>query len=479
MAQNIPALRIPDAPDVVGSYGRGVQVRNLMNVSDQQQAMSPGQQQLQQQQIQAGAQGLQQNKMQLQQQQQDAQDQKTIQEAAAARGGSVLDALPDLSGKISPKAYTALVDHVDKKKKETADLTKVETENQKAASDNMLGLIDEASKLPPDQYQQMLPQIMQRALEINPKLKGQIDPSKSIPQNELSHLGIGLTLESQLAAQSLAKRQENAAKLMEKRQADAADLAERTQTERGRHNKAMENRPVGGSIAPGSDLSDEAKNQAADKYWESGVMPSMGMGAAGAASKREIMNRSSERHPGGSLAANSAEYKANQASLGKLQTNFDQVTAFENTAKRNLSLLEDTAAKIPDLGSRYANIPIRMINDKMIGTENMAAFNVARTVALTEVGKLLSSANASGVLSDSARQEAESLVGKDATFGSIKKAIGVIRKDMQNRHESYQEQIADIKGRLKGGAQGNGQSQQGASGKEVHYKVVGGKLVAQ
>lgn len=227
MPIQVPQLQIPDAPDIAGSYGKGVQIRNLMQAGQQQQAMAPGQQVLQQQQIQAGQQGIQQNEMQLKQQQQDMQDQQTIQQAASAHNGSLIDALPELVGKVSPKAYAGVVDHIDKKKKEIADLTKVEAENQKSASDNMLGLITEASQLPPEQYQQMQPQIIARAIEINPKLKGQIDPSKPIPQNELSHLGIGLTLESQLASQSLQKRAENAARLAEKTQAENAKTADR------------------------------------------------------------------------------------------------------------------------------------------------------------------------------------------------------------------------------------------------------------
>lgn len=198
----------------------------------------------------------------------------------------------------------------------------------------------------------------------------------------------------------------------------------------------------------GGPMSDEAMHQAAEKYYSTGQLPPGGRGAVGMAQNRAIMNLAAQLHPGGNLAANSAEFKANQQSLVKLQSNFDQVTAFENTAGKNLDLFLQTAKPIIDSGSPIINSPVRLASKALTGSENQAAFDAARTTALTEIAKVLNSSNASGVLSDSARHEVEGLIGPNATLKQIYAAANVLKQDMANRHQAYQDQIGDIKHRM-------------------------------
>lgn len=206
-------------------------------------------------------------------------------------------------------------------------------------------------------------------------------------------------------------------------------------------------------------LTPQALDQNATRYAQTGVMPSLGMGAAGAVTRRAIMNRAAELFPSGSIAQNSAEYKANQGSLTGLQKNFDQVTAFENTAGKNLDQFLSVANKVVDSGSPWINKPLRSVAAGALGSDDQVAFNAARQTALTEIAKVLNSSNASGVLSDSARGEVSQLVGPDATLKQIVSAANILKKDMANRHDAYQQQISDIKGRL-GGAQGGGSTSQ-------------------
>ena len=245
------------------------------------------------------------------------------------------------------------------------------------------------------------------------------------------------------------------------------------------------------AVAQKFGMSQEAFDQAAEKYNSTGTLPQVGRGPSGIALQRALMNRSGELHPGATLAANSAEYKANQSSLSKAQTNFDQVNAFENTAGKNLDIFLDQAKKALDTGLPIVNLPARYVAGKL-GSTQQAAFETARTTALTEIAKVLSSANAgSGVVSDSARHEVEGLIKGDATLGQIMSAANILKQDMGNRHDAYAQQIADIKGRIGGGAtapvqhvaggqaQGlkEGQTGKGSDGKP--YIVKGGKWVAQ
>lgn len=235
----------------------------------------------------------------------------------------------------------------------------------------------------------------------------------------------------------------------------------------------MNNSAAAGSGAPGGSAIDwgkaaqrygmtpQAFDQSAEKYFQTGSLPPIGRSPNAIAMNRDLMNRAAELHPGESLAANSAEFKANSESLKKLQINFDQVQAFEGTASKNFDLLQQTAQNIPDLGTRWANIPVRYIDGGMIGTENMAKFKTALNTAQTEAAKVLNSSNATGVLSDSARHELQQIVDGDAPLAAIVGSLSTLKQEFGNRTQSYQQQIADIQTRLKGGA---GASQQPAAG---------------
>lgn len=201
----------------------------------------------------------------------------------------------------------------------------------------------------------------------------------------------------------------------------------------------------------GGDQNQPALDFAAQNYRQTGQMPSGLYRSPGTITA--IIQRAAQldqQQGGAGLAANSAEFKANEASLRKLQTNYDQVQSFEETASKNMDLLQQTAQKIPDLGTRLANIPVRMINDKMIGTANMAAFKTALATAQTEAAKVLNSSNATGVLSDSSRHELQDIIDGNMPLPAMVASLNTLKQDMANRTQAYQMQIGDIQRRIKG-----------------------------
>lgn len=198
-------------------------------------------------------------------------------------------------------------------------------------------------------------------------------------------------------------------------------------------------------------LDQNAIDMQAEKYWQTGALPPVGRGAAGLGLVHTIMQRASDLHKGESLAANSAAFKANQVSLDSLQKNFDQVSAFENTANKNLDLYLSKLKAVPDLGVRFANVPLRSLTASMIGAGNLAAVNAARQTAATETAKVLASANASGVLSDSQKKEAMDVLDGNLSYNASVDVVNTLKQDFGNRHESYQNQIADIKKRMGAG----------------------------
>jgi hypothetical protein len=205
------------------------------------------------------------------------------------------------------------------------------------------------------------------------------------------------------------------------------------------------------TVAGGSagDFSDAALDQAAELYATSGQMPSLGMGKASSALRVKIANRAAELHPLNNLAGNKAGFAADQASLKVVQKSLDSVTAFENTASKNLDQFLTTAAKVPDTGVPWLNQPIRSVNASGLGSADQAAFNAARQVALTEISKVVNNPNLTGTLSDSARKEVMELNPESATFAQIKKVAQVLKTDMANRRTALTSQRDEIKGRIR------------------------------
>lgn len=189
-----------------------------------------------------------------------------------------------------------------------------------------------------------------------------------------------------------------------------------------------------------------ALDQQAENYFKTGTLPAGFSRSPGTTAA--IIKRATELHPDGDLASSKATFNADTNSLKSLQKQFDSMSAFEGTALKNLDLYAQTAAKIPDLGAKFANVPLRMITGGMIGTDNMAALNAARQTASSEVAKVLNSATGAGVLSDTQKKEAQEVVDGNLPFSATMKVVETLKQDMANRHQSYQSDIDTIKGRL-------------------------------
>jgi hypothetical protein len=216
----------------------------------------------------------------------------------------------------------------------------------------------------------------------------------------------------------------------------------------------------------------DALDLAANNYRQTGQMPA-GFSRSPQTTSAIIARAAQldQQNGGAGIAANKAMLGSYTDALKKLQTNFSQVQAFEQTAEKNMDLLQTTAAKIPDLGTRFANVPVRMISGSMIGTDNMAAFKTALNTAQTEAAKVLNSSNASGVLSDSARHELQEVIDGNMPLSAMVASLNTLKQDMGNRTAAYQQQIGDLQNRIKGTGQPGGAAgapQEGATKVNSH-----------
>lgn len=184
---------------------------------------------------------------------------------------------------------------------------------------------------------------------------------------------------------------------------------------------------------------------AAAKYRITGQMPPLGQKSAllrakilGEAAKQEIAAGNSKE----AAAIAPAIFASNKAALTQIVTQRAKVGAFEKAAGKNLDVFLAQAKQITDTGSPIINQVFRGAERKLTG--GLEAFDASRITAFNEVGKVLSGSMSQAV-SDSARHEAESVIGKEYTIAGLVKAIGILRTDMKNRMDAFDEEEAEIK----------------------------------
>lgn len=205
------------------------------------------------------------------------------------------------------------------------------------------------------------------------------------------------------------------------------------------------------------ELSPQALDMSARQYLLTGQMPGFGMGNAAVAARKAVMNRAAElsgSDPKFDLASNQAAFRANQGALAGLVKQREPLVAFENTAKKNLDMFLQQARGVPDTNAPWMNKPLREVDTKALGNDELPAYNAARQVALNELAKINSNPGLTGQLTDTARKEFEAFLPADATYNQIVKVAGVLTRDTENRRDELDQQIADLTGRISKGAQG-------------------------
>lgn len=212
-----------------------------------------------------------------------------------------------------------------------------------------------------------------------------------------------------------------------------------------------------GKQTAGIQLTPEAIQFWAQSAAQGNALPSLGMGATGAKAREQIINAAPGAAGGRSLSENKTTLHADSGSLASMQKMRDTVSAFEKTALANLDLFTKQAKTVVDAGSPWINTPLRKVDLNALGSEDLAAYNAARQVALTEIAKVVNNPNLAGQLSDSARHEVTGLIPENATLGQIYRVVGILKQDMANRKKFLDEGIGEIKGRISGGGQGNAQ----------------------
>jgi hypothetical protein len=307
---------------------------------------------------------------------------------------------------------------------------------------------------------------------IDPKQIGAYSP-ELIEQYERELLGPEKVADLKIRRDTLAQNTAHDAATLEetKRGHDLTAAAQAESNKVARGNLAVSQSRLGlerqrfaaESAGAASAMTPEGLQVAASQYIQTGQMPPLGMGKAAADARMRILNEAGKiaASGGGDPMLNAALYKADSQTLTQQQKTLSAITAFENTAKKNLEVMEREAAKIIDFGGPWINKPLREAAAGL-GSERMAAFNTARAAVVPEIARILTNPNLTGVLSDSARQEIDELLRGDASVKQMRESIRILRTDMDTRRKSISDEIKAITGRI--GSRRPGASSQPAGG---------------
>jgi hypothetical protein len=197
-------------------------------------------------------------------------------------------------------------------------------------------------------------------------------------------------------------------------------------------------------------LTDEAINYAAEIYRKTGNMPSFGMSKYGASDRRRIINqaagnaRDAGSDAGGDLVTR-AVITADKGALTKLTAQRAAITSFEETAVKNGDILVDLAQKVDKTGVPVVERWLRAGRKSIEGDVDVSKFDAQLQLYGTEVAKIMTNPNLTGVLSDSARREVQEFLPKGATYEQIKGLHELLKGDFGRRTDALNNEISSIR----------------------------------
>lgn len=200
-------------------------------------------------------------------------------------------------------------------------------------------------------------------------------------------------------------------------------------------------------------LSDEAvRDLAVQSLYDSGVLAGYrrdteAMSRIGN-SRMQVMKESGVKSE--DVVSGRAGFMADRASLNKITPQYDAITAFENTAKRNGKILVDLAKKVDTTGVPAIERWVRAGRQELGGDADVAKFNAQMNAYRAEVARILTQPTLSGVLSDTAREEAKEFLKGSATPKQVEEVVGLLERDFDNRKSTLELQIQDIRRRMGG-----------------------------
>src|SRR5439155_6704697 len=194
-----------------------------------------------------------------------------------------------------------------------------------------------------------------------------------------------------------------------------------------------------------SPFTDEDMTTAATMYILNKTQPSFGMGPSARPDRARFWHAVTKeaRARGGpaAIAALQDAHAGLRNELGQLMKTRGMVETFSNTALKNLQDAVKVSESVDRTGSPMLNRWLLNGRKAWSGDPGVADFDVAARSSINEIARVLNSANASGVLSDTARKEIDELLNTALNREQFLAAARRFEKEMSNRRTAYETQI--------------------------------------
>ena len=189
-----------------------------------------------------------------------------------------------------------------------------------------------------------------------------------------------------------------------------------------------------------STLTGPALDLAAKQYLATGTMPSFGM--QGQKQKEAVMNRAAEMQKmeglsPGDVIFNQNEIKSGRQALGQIMKSQGMIMQYEDTAYKNADLALKAADKVDGrTGTPVFNRWLIAGRSAVGGSPDVARFNAANQTFVNEYAKVMSGGYGASATSDSARQEALSMLNTAQTPEQYRAVVDQLKTEMNNRMEA-------------------------------------------
>jgi hypothetical protein len=177
------------------------------------------------------------------------------------------------------------------------------------------------------------------------------------------------------------------------------------------------------------------------------ALQGLGMGAAGL--REAVVAEHARKYPNDDLAQISSNYRSLSGAQANLQRGVSASEGFAATAQNAMGLLDSTISSLPDTGIVPFNFVLRNIG-RATGNEDITAFDNARQVVNTELGRILGQGFMSNgtQLTDSMRHEIREGMNPSATRGQLRAALRILRTDLGFKIQAGQGEIGKIRGQI-------------------------------
>lgn len=151
----------------------------------------------------------------------------------------------------------------------------------------------------------------------------------------------------------------------------------------------------------------------------------------------------------------SAQWRADQSVLTKMQLMRESAASYERAAAGEFNLAVAHIPQTPEPMNMQLLTRWARTGEKQFGDVQVPQYMTAMISALDEYAKVLSGGTGSVAAStDTARNQALSLIPEGATTAQIPAIVEIIKQGMDLKIRSYDDQLAEIRGRIGGQAPG-------------------------